>query len=58
MLPLTKGGVVDEKFRVYGVKGLRVIDASIFPLLVRGNLQSLVYAIAERGAEFILEDGD
>ncbi|KAF7890926.1 uncharacterized protein EAF01_010735 [Botrytis porri] len=56
MLPLGKGGVVDEKFRVYGVQGLRVIDASVFPLLVRGNLQSLVYAVAERGAEFIIED--
>ncbi|TGO59267.1 hypothetical protein BCON_0046g00100 [Botryotinia convoluta] len=56
MLPLGKGGVVDEKFRVYGVQRLRVIDASIFPLLVRGNLQSLVYAVAERGAEFIIED--
>ncbi|KAI9645184.1 hypothetical protein NHQ30_005918 [Ciborinia camelliae] len=56
MLPFDKGGVVDEKFRVHGVKGLRVIDASIFPLLVRGNLQSLVYAVAERGAEFIIKD--
>lgn len=56
MLPLDKGGVVDEKFRVYGVNGLRVIDASIFPLLVRGNLQTLVYAVAERGAEFIIQD--
>ncbi|KAF7891081.1 uncharacterized protein EAF02_001406 [Botrytis sinoallii] len=56
MLPLGKGGVVNENFRVYGVHGLRVIDASVFPLLVRGNLQSLVYAVAERGAEFIIED--
>ncbi|KAF7928027.1 uncharacterized protein EAE97_009825 [Botrytis byssoidea] len=56
MLPLGKSGVVDEKFRVYGVEGLRVIDASVFPLLVRGNLQSLVYAVAERGAELIIED--
>ncbi|KAF7907957.1 hypothetical protein BELL_0439g00060 [Botrytis elliptica] len=55
MLPLDKGGVVDERFRVHGVQGLRVIDASVFPLLVRGNLQSLVYAVAERGAEFIIE---
>ncbi|KAF7909099.1 uncharacterized protein EAE98_012311 [Botrytis deweyae] len=55
MLPLDKGGVVDERFRVHGVQGLRVIDASVFPLLVRGNLQSLVYAVAERGAEFITE---
>ncbi|KAM3152936.1 hypothetical protein ABEW05_006663 [Botrytis cinerea] len=56
MLPVSKGGVVDEKFRVHGVQRLRVIDASVFPLLVRGNLQSLIYAIAERGVEFIVED--
>ena len=54
MLPQDSGGVVDEKFRVYGVDGLRVVDASIFPLIPRANLQSLVYAIAERAAEFIL----
>jgi len=53
-----KGGVVDERFRVYGVGGLRVVDASVFPLLVRGNLQTLVYTVAERGVEFILEDGE
>lgn len=58
MLPLAKGGVVDSKFRVYGVKGLRVIDASIFPLIPRANLQTLVYAIAERGADFIKDDAE
>ncbi|KAF3902575.1 hypothetical protein ABW21_db0207473 [Orbilia brochopaga] len=53
MLPRAKGGVVDAKFRVYGVQGLRVVDASVFPLLVRANIQSLVYAVAERAADFI-----
>ncbi|CZR63099.1 probable choline dehydrogenase [Phialocephala subalpina] len=57
MLPRGKGGVVDDRFRVYGVKGLRVVDASVFPLMPRGNLQTLVYAVAERGAEFIMENG-
>jgi choline dehydrogenase len=56
MLPRDKGGVVDEKLRVYGAKGLRVVDASVFPLLPRANLQTLVYAVAERAAEWILED--
>ncbi len=55
MLPQEKGGVVDERFRLYGVRGLRVVDASVFPLMPRGNLQTLVYAIAERAADFIKE---
>jgi len=56
MMPMEKGGVVDEKFRVYGVEGLRVVDASVIPMLPRANLQTLVYAIAERAAEWIRED--
>ncbi|KAF3936893.1 hypothetical protein ABW19_dt0206193 [Dactylella cylindrospora] len=56
MLPKNKGGVVDAKFKVYGVKKLRVVDASVFPLLTRANIQSLVYAVAERAADFIKQD--
>ncbi|KAK4553808.1 hypothetical protein LTR86_008983 [Recurvomyces mirabilis] len=56
MLPKKNGGVVDARFKVYGVKGLRVVDASIFPLQPRANLQTLVYAIAERAADFIKAD--
>lgn len=56
MLPETEGGVVDEKFRVYGVKDLRVVDASIFPLIPRGNLQTAVYAVAERAADLVTEE--
>jgi choline dehydrogenase len=56
MLPRKKGGVVDERFRVHGVRSLRVVDASVFPLLPRANLQTLVYAIAERAAEWIRVD--
>jgi choline dehydrogenase-like flavoprotein len=51
-----KAGVVDDRLRVYGVKGLRVVDASIMPLQISGHLQATVYAIAEKGAEMILED--
>ena len=57
MLPRGEGGVVDERFRVYGTKKLRVVDAGVFPLHVRGNIQSLVYAVAERAADMIKEDG-
>ncbi|KAI0192441.1 GMC oxidoreductase [Astrocystis sublimbata] len=40
--------VVDSKARVYGVKGLRVVDASAFPLLPPGHPMSTVYALAEK----------
>lgn len=51
-----KGGVVDERLRVYGVKGLRVCDASIMPLQIAAHLQATVYAIGEKGAEMFKED--
>lgn len=56
MLPKEKGGVVDSKLKVYGVEKLRVVDASVFPLLPRANMQSLVYAVAERAADWIKAD--
>lgn len=56
MLPQDKGGVVDERLKVYGVNGLRVCDASIFPVAVRGNPITAVYAVAEKGADIIKED--
>lgn len=49
-------GVVDERLRVRGVKGLRVIDASVMPMHISGNTQATVYAIAERGADLVKED--
>ncbi|OBT49213.1 hypothetical protein VE00_00164 [Pseudogymnoascus sp. WSF 3629] len=45
--------VVDSHARVYGVKGLRVVDASAFPFLPPGHPQSTVYALAEKIADLI-----
>lgn len=56
MLPKDKGGVVDERLRVYGVRNLRIVDASVFPMVPRGNIQSTVYAVAERAADFVKEE--
>ncbi|CAB0043384.1 unnamed protein product [Trichogramma brassicae] len=47
--------VVDPQLRVYGVKGLRVIDASIMPTITNGNINAPVIAIAEKGADMIKE---
>jgi choline dehydrogenase-like flavoprotein len=49
-------GVVDSRLRVYGVRGLRVVDASIMPLQISAHLQATVYAIGEKGASMIMED--
>lgn len=48
--------VLDGRLRVRGVDGLRVIDASAMPLITSGNTASPTLMIAEKGAEFILQD--
>ena len=56
MFPREKGGVVDAKLQVYGISGLRVVDASIMPIIPATHTSSTVYAVAEKAADLIKED--
>ncbi len=56
MMPKSMGGVVDSRFRVHGVEGLRVVDASVFPKIPGYFICSSVYMIAEKAADVLLED--
>jgi len=47
--------VVDAQLRVHGVRGLRVVDASVMPTITSGNTNSPTLMIAERAAEWILK---
>jgi choline dehydrogenase len=48
------GAVVDGQFKVRGVTGLRVVDASVMPTITSGNLNAPVIMLAERAAHFIV----
>jgi 4-pyridoxate dehydrogenase len=50
--------VVDAHFRVKGVEGLRVVDASVFPDLVGGNINAAVTMIAEAASDWIRQGAD
>jgi choline dehydrogenase-like flavoprotein len=55
MLPRGNGGVVDSDLKVYGTDNVRVVDASIIPLLISAHIQTAVYGIAEAAAEKLIK---
>ena len=54
--PKENGGVLTSDFRVHGTRGLRVVDASIFPKIPGFFIVSAVYMIGEKAADVILAD--
>ncbi|KAI7502863.1 alcohol oxidase [Hortaea werneckii] len=50
------GEVVDGHLKVKGVQNLRIVDASVIPIIPRGNIIATVYAVAERAADIISDD--
>ncbi|KAF2854375.1 GMC oxidoreductase [Plenodomus tracheiphilus IPT5] len=51
--PKELGGVVNNELKVYGVEGLRIVDASVVPILPASHTMTTVYAIAEKAADII-----
>lgn len=50
--------VVNSKLQVFGIKRLRVADASIMPTITSGNTAAPSMVIAEKCADFLLQDGE
>lgn len=56
MMSRDLGGVVDERFKVYGTQNLRVVDASIFPLQLSAHPSLTIFGVAEKAADVIRTD--
>lgn len=56
MMPRELHGVVSDRLVVYGTSNIRIIDASVFPMIPMGNIQATVYAVAEKSCDLIRED--
>ena len=54
--PREQNGVLSSDFRVHGTRGLRVVDASVFPRIPGFFIASSVYMIGEKAADVILAD--
>jgi choline dehydrogenase len=48
--------VVDERLRVHGISGLRIVDASIFPRISTGNTNAPAIMVGEKAADIITAD--
>jgi choline dehydrogenase len=55
MGPDPSSSVVDPRLRVHGIEALRVIDASIFPIITSGNTNAPAIMVGEQGAKILLE---
>ena len=51
-----KKSVVGPSLKVHGLKGLRVVDASVFPNIVSGNINAATMMVAEKGSAHIIQD--
>ena len=56
MMAKELGGVVNERLVLYGTRNLRICDASVMPIITRGNILTTVFGVAEKGADIVKED--